>query len=1193
MNEKLDNALKKLLSSDVNVALKYCESLICFKRYKNISDFENNFQHHFPPNSCNKSWTTDRICVYCRDCCKNKDALLCFKCFANGNHENHNFEFVISKLGKCYCGNSKFICGNAPCELHDDDALDGDSVRFKKAVLEFCGSLFNIIFKWLSGDGIFLQKEFVIALEWLGGFAKLNDCVRDSLARSMIFTEFVDITIREFSIFCPKQMESLLSFYELFVHNDLLCSELNRVILHRTCDILNMIHNDKIFPRESLHRKFSDFLGNAIDCCNLCTILERKCCFSSCLVGTIAMTLYFAEEYQINTKKDRFTICMKILDVFKIADSKQIHAEEVQDFFYQLMNLFLGRSFYYELSIYRKRDCTKITKYDRFALLLCRLYSFLFESVNKFRLNYESIDSFFYHYFTDINGNTLNLKDVVDLSVNEKMFSSEYTLPVLSLLWTVLIRDIQGIESHISKCFKSENLTKDEKLKKLSFLPLRVMALKYSASVDMNSNPSLFMEMNFITSPESLFYNFIPMFSLIQICFGYADDKESFINTIASIFGCFDSSVTQRSITLFVWMIITLITCEDSLLYNFSEILKGKILITYKESSDFNSVSQYKQFFPTGLLYNETLSKIFKRESDKIVLNDVGIRSVNVFAPWVIPSEYSSIINNSKKGLNIPKIIDHKILRFDNVIQSKTLFGIFLYGLILSKHDSQLRSVGDVLLHLRASIENIEPLEKFSSKIPRSTIEVQDLKELIERIPSTLSEILNLNIKFDQYQEFNLLDTMNMVCQKCSSSQYKSHRNREILNSVNKCRDEFLNNHSVPLDEDEKSHSCFVCKQGTNIVYPVLAVETKAPQSLLTIFGLTDEKPEFSAYTFLLSMYPFHYRCYMSNTQGSKEFYSPDKLLKNIIIPVIPKFSVNLGECDLDSMHKFFALFPDSEDKTRIIFDSFVCELVLIEGRLRNNQEPPYCKLFFLRNFFNNIWSFHNLKILEFRRPESRPPVWDLIYDTLSLSKGSLTREDISFPFSLYEDKLKTTEQAYSFYRIASAFEQICIRSVDRLTDIDHFVRIRMTDVPRHVLKGFVYPKLPVNFHDFAKPPYNIDIGDYSQPYGICLVSGALMSTELFNGCYEKIRKCLELANVPTTFVLFISGQHAGRVAFTTLQFNIVKNVKSIYTDEFDQEDIGLTRGSVLTLNESRYKSYLDSFLTGEWTNILRKKQEE
>lgn len=66
-----------------------------------------------------------------------------------------------------------------------------------------------------------------------------------------------------------------------------------------------------------------------------------------------------------------------------------------------------------------------------------------------------------------------------------------------------------------------------------------------------------------------------------------------------------------------------------------------------------------------------------------------------------------------------------------------------------------------------------------------------------------------------------------------------------------------------------------------------------------------------------------------------------------------------------------------------------------------------------------------------------------------------------------------------------------------------------------------------------------------------------------------------------------LNGSYASEVVIINREFDFVLNVSSFYTDKFDDPDIGIKNGSLLTMNELNKEEIIDKFLSGLWTNTI------
>lgn len=138
-------------------------------------------------------------------------------------------------------------------------------------------------------------------------------------------------------------------------------------------------------------------------------------------------------------------------------------------------------------------------------------------------------------------------------------------------------------------------------------------------------------------------------------------------------------------------------------------------------------------------------------------------------------------------------------------------------------------------------------------------------------------------------------------------------------------------------------------------------------------------------------------------------------------------------------------------------------------------------------------------------------------------------------------------------------------------------------------LPMFSFFDVPNNFLDFLHPPFSLPIltGGKGE-LAICLLTGNVVSLSS-NSDYEKIPDYLK-DKFDGSFGVFLAlnGKKASQVFVSNKESQLVP-LKSFYVNKFDDIDIGIVKGYLLFLNDSKREETIDQILSGKWTDYLAK----
>jgi hypothetical protein len=190
----------------------------------------------------------------------------------------------------------------------------------------------------------------------------------------------------------------------------------------------------------------------------------------------------------------------------------------------------------------------------------------------------------------------------------------------------------------------------------------------------------------------------------------------------------------------------------------------------------------------------------------------------------------------------------------------------------------------------------------------------------------------------------------------------------------------------------------------------------------------------------------------------------------------------------------------------------------------------------------------------------------------------------------------------FAFLRQAAIFEHFSLEvplSPERLLDWDDLlsypslvVRYRpTTDTADHQspdlsLPPFPLKELPASYLSLLMPPYSLDLLDTKSQTALCLLTGAVVSLEA-NARDSYMKHLKSNCGGGTSILLILTGPRATSVVFASFEFNKVLLTKGIYLDTCGDEDPGFRLGRVLTLSQDRLEQLIDTFLSGDWTDLL------
>lgn len=149
-------------------------------------------------------------------------------------------------------------------------------------------------------------------------------------------------------------------------------------------------------------------------------------------------------------------------------------------------------------------------------------------------------------------------------------------------------------------------------------------------------------------------------------------------------------------------------------------------------------------------------------------------------------------------------------------------------------------------------------------------------------------------------------------------------------------------------------------------------------------------------------------------------------------------------------------------------------------------------------------------------------------------------------------------------------------------------------DEEEHVLPMFSFINVPQNFLDFIHPPFSAPILTSDEGnLSLCLLTGKIVllpsQSHVASPDQMKLETFLKKKfNKSFDILLNLNGSGASLVVITSLEFNFIMPLQSFYVDKFGDKDIGIKRGSLLFVSDSKREEIIDNFLSGTWTNSFK-----
>ena len=143
-------------------------------------------------------------------------------------------------------------------------------------------------------------------------------------------------------------------------------------------------------------------------------------------------------------------------------------------------------------------------------------------------------------------------------------------------------------------------------------------------------------------------------------------------------------------------------------------------------------------------------------------------------------------------------------------------------------------------------------------------------------------------------------------------------------------------------------------------------------------------------------------------------------------------------------------------------------------------------------------------------------------------------------------------------------------------------------------LPMFSFIEVPKNYLDFIHPPFSAPILTTDEGnLAICLLTGKIVTMPsnapaLSNDKVKLAHFLKRTFKGSYSAIMHLNGNTASQVIVTDLEFNLILQLQPFYVDKFGDKDIGIRRGSLLYLSDSKREEIIDNFLSGAWTNLVK-----
>ncbi|OHT00568.1 hypothetical protein TRFO_07901 [Tritrichomonas foetus] len=1204
-------AIKKDYIREVLVyAMKYIEN--GFEKTAQFPTIADYLKSLFPPTTCDKSQKSEMLVISCKDCALNSNSLMCVECYLNSIHmkEKHRISVFVSELGTCSCGDPTAWKQSGFCCKHNHE-IKNPELKIPKELREKFEFVFNELYnyfidefnnsdylyrlnhllplitsltQWSEGvrrlvGKIFSQQEFIVNL--------LNRSITFDLETSFIVNNFISALMDDY-VFRQKAaisiIQNFIPFYKLSLR-----STNDNVFF----SITPMIITESVF---NLGINFDNIIQNMIK-------------------ATVEF-LYQSGEYESNSK---ISVTGHIFNHFfnflrKSGDKNRINNNIIQ----------LALS-YKQIEGFSPNHISDHLASIKFMEIINKLLHYL----RKNEFNQELFEIFIDYlskatFEKDLDPNKdiefsmfLNLHYLAIETLKQSNSISEicdrYSIFIKSLDIPLFIL-VNSMLSTFAKCNQHFKSILNQKMKQIQ----------------------LYSNKNFIT------YLFYPLFSLIQIHFCNSSNKSEFIDQIAKQLQIFnDNTIGTHKERMFILILIVSSLVFDRVCFDSDKNKLTKYVFITKNKNPNREYPNkpYIDFISSmkiDISYNSLKEKEYN-ESWNIVLP--------FFSPKHLYQKYIPMLsNNNQVILPFPEYVFYpKLAGLNDSFHCKYIFALifeilyecqdasiqYALNLFIVFYQNSINQTNDnkttqnYEIHANSFHELYENIpdnfkEFYNAKIEYKkcgcfltcikliekigNIGISFLKEVglyHKKITKTKEEIQKIkndiieeyNQKLHLYQEKHLklfvdVDSCYIYSQKLyipvniitSSVNCQIHLNRpkddsdfeehKILTSCS---------HFLITDPNQGGY-CPICnaKFVTGLPRHDLQYYYEANKKLnfeisdlifmIEILDCRSQiKPEIlndDTYYLYRNLF-FHFVAYFASTYKSSIIGANNIIDANSNINAQDNPNNNINSLRLiQSMEEANSDDECNNDQSESNYNNvknsswppqkYLDDVIFLACDYLNDEEGFH---YAVHNFICKKQVFcldnnHQLSFGFFKKCE-------LISKFFVSSKRPTIQECIDWDFLFSHEQIIKTFHLTNLLKInCTAYSNLNIDNIYR--DENAFDLINDNE--------FKLPNIPKNFLEFGGEPFNVDFfDDPIKQYN--LVSGEIEFP------------CLDVMSNECMITLNFNGRIASSIDISNVDQTIY--IPSIYVDEEGKEDSGFTRGRLLFLNEEKYISMMDDFMSG------------
>ena len=749
-------SLCQLFQTNSKIALGYCETILS-ENYDSFDQFIADQISQSNPSSCQAAWSDKRLVVHCKECAISSSSCICLDCYNKSDHKNHHVTIRTTSGGNCSCGNPLSWKESGFCSCHHSPDSNPETTQLTKELCDTLLIIFSAAFYDINFRATYQPLEFIEICKWTKRLAGVNDgfrrCIVIALLKKSDFKQLllnIDANDIDVNYAMVDLFMSLLTDKIFLVHFAQTVYKLQIDYVHL---YLRFMRNKE---KPKLLKPIINLTSHAYTPLVFTKIIQT-CDFDwSVLVVSFFQIIVKLLEKDPNgnllfrSKLNRIAANVLLLSetaIISHSDISNTSKNRIQLLFNSLAVTFSTieglRPFSY-ITPSEKDDFTGLNTFN----FWCSQLTYMFTSTPiklAGDLIFTSIFRFFIDYFISDKFDTDKKIQLFKRSIKGTALFSPI-IPNHLFLSALFYQHRKRLPEFIGGFIHGALSLTDFSLL-LSVLPLRWLVACHSSMtrvIPVGSRGINFLVKNFMYD-NMLIYSFVPVFSLVQVCFALMPrDKDPFIAELSFVYSLYDingsddssdEAMKKNQRFAFFFMIICLMTdnfCFERDYVGIGREMLSNILFTKPTSvgiinKTIAPICLDKMSLPDEL--DRIAVRVKTKKGNLFKLKDE--KGAHPFQPWQKLSQVINHISLAKdRGIDItsqfPQIReDVDGLTFGSALNSSTLKMWLFITLADSFLHSSLRSVEmsytaiNLLLLSSKKFNNYNPEDKRIKNSPK------------------------------------------------------------------------------------------------------------------------------------------------------------------------------------------------------------------------------------------------------------------------------------------------------------------------------------------------------------------------------------------------------------------------------------------------------------------------------------------